>query len=189
MSPQETAQSIGLSVRAANQAYRCFMALEQMHQDEEYGDSATPKLYSYFEEVLKKPTIKLWLGWSDTTNQFENKDRLLEFYSWIIPTEDSESPKLPKAISVRDLGTIIQDDNVMQTFRSPNGTLVHALAKYEVDHPEEWSPKISAANSALKSLTPDKLRKMDDTARQAIESLKDTIEQVLKDRAALIQSQ
>jgi hypothetical protein len=87
------------------------------------------------------------------------------------------------------LGTIIQDDNVMQTFRSPNGTLVHALAKYEVDHPEEWSPKISAANSALRSLTPDKLRKMDGVALQAIESLKDTIEQVLKDRVALIQSQ
>jgi hypothetical protein len=189
LSPQETAQSIGLSVRATNQAYRCFMALEQMRQDEEYGDSATPKLYSYFDESLKKPTIKLWLGWSDTTNQFENKDRLLEFYSWIISPENGESPKLPKAISVRDLGTIIQDDNVMQTFRSPNGTLVHALAKYEVDHPEEWSPKISAANSALKSLTPDKLRKMDDTARQAIESLKETIEQVLKDRAALIKSQ
>ena len=186
MSPQETAQSLGLHTRTANQAYRCFMALEQMRKDEEYGEFATPKLYTYFDEVLKKPTIKQWLGWNDTTEKFESNERLLEFYSWIVPSEYNESLKLPETSSVRDLGKIIQDDNAMQIFRMPNGTLVHALAKYEVDHPEEWKPKIVAANLALKSLTPNKLRYMDNEALKAINELSETIEQVLKDRTALI---
>jgi hypothetical protein len=33
MSPQEAAQSLGLSTRAANAAYRCYLALEQMRPD------------------------------------------------------------------------------------------------------------------------------------------------------------
>lgn len=189
MSPQEAAQSLGLHIRPANRAYRCFMALEQMRKNEEYGDFATPKLYTYFDEVLNKATLKQWLGWNESTEQFENSEQLLEFYSWIVPSENNESLKLPETSSVRDLGKIIQDENAMQTFRSPNGTLVHALAKYEIDHPEEWRPKVSAANSALKSLTPNKLRTMDEVALNAIRELSDTITQVLKDRDALISCQ
>ncbi len=188
MSPQEAAQSLGLHIRPANRAYRCFMALEQMRKSEEYGEFATPKLYTYFDEALNKAPIRTWLGWNDTTNQFEQNERLLEFYSWIVPSEDNEL-KLPETSNVRDLGKIIEDDNAMQIFRSPHGTLLRALAKYEVDHPEEWSPKISAANSALKSLTPNKLRTMEEAALQAIQELSETIQQVLKDRDALIKSQ
>lgn len=189
MNPQETAQSLGLHTRTANQAYRCFMALEQMRKDEEYGEFATPKMYSYFEEVLKKPTIKQWLGWNDNAEKFENFDSLSEFYSWIVPSENNESLKLPEALSVRELGKIIQDPDAMKTFRSTNGTLLQALAKYVADHPEEWSPKISAANSALRSLTPDKLRNMDQVALDTIEELSKTIEQVLKDRTSLLGNQ
>jgi hypothetical protein len=188
MSPQEAAQSIGLHIRPANRAYRCFMALEQMKMDEEYGEFATPKLYSYFDEALNKAPIKKWLSWNDSSNQFENNERLSEFYSWIVPTEENDV-KLPETSSVRELGKIIDVEHAMQTFRSPNGTLVRALAKYEVDHPEEWSPKISAANLALKSLSANKLRTMDEVACKAIEELSETIRQVLKDREALLNSQ
>lgn len=188
MNSQDTAQSLGLSVRAANQAYRCFMALEQMRDNEEYSEYATPKMYSYFEEVLKKPTIRQLLNWSDESEKFTNTNQLLEFYSWIVPLENNEPPKLPEALSVRDLGKIIEDDNAMRTFRAPNGTLVHALAKYEIDHPEEWNPKIAAANSALKALTPDKLRDMDDIAVNNVKELSKTIDQVLKDRDALLRA-
>ena len=189
MSPQETAQSLGLSVIEANRAYRCFMALEQMSNDEEYGLSAKPKMYSYFDEVLKKPVIKQWLGWNDNKAQFDNTEQLSEFYSWIVPSENNDLPKLAEALNVRDLGKIIQDNDAMSTFRSPDGTLLHALAKYVAEHPEEWRPKVKAANSALKSLTPDKLRSMDATALHDIDDLKETIEQVLKDRVALVSIQ
>ena len=186
MSPQETAQSLGLSVRSANQSYRCFMALEQMRNDEEYSESANPKMYSYFEEILKKPTIKKWLGWNDSTERFEKDENLNEFYSWITSSQDNESPKLPEALSIRDLGKIIEDENAMRTFRSPEGTLTRALVKYEMEHPEEWTPKIEAATNALKSLTTDKLRNMDDKSLEAIQILQHRIEQTLKDRQALL---
>jgi hypothetical protein len=41
------AQSLGLSTRAANAAYRCYLALEQMKSDEEFGERAEPRMYSF----------------------------------------------------------------------------------------------------------------------------------------------
>lgn len=72
LSPQEAAQSLGLSTRAANNSYRCFVALENLKDDEEFGEFAQPNMYSYFEEVFKKPQIKNWLEWSDDAEEFEN---------------------------------------------------------------------------------------------------------------------
>lgn len=102
MTAQEAAQSLELSTRAANTSYRCFLALEKMKSNEEYGEFAEPRMYSYFEEVQKRPAIRNWLNWNDDAEKFTNDDRLLEFYSWITPQGDDEPahPKLPEARSV-----------------------------------------------------------------------------------------
>lgn len=188
LNPQEAAQSLGLSTRAANQSYRCFLALEQMKADEEYGEFAIPKMYSYFEEAFKRPEVKAWLEWDDMKEEFTSKENLKEFYSWMVPTPDEEddTPKLPEAKSVRDLGTILKDEQAINVFRSPDGSLARALAKYEVDHPEEWFPKVIAASGAIKSLTPDILRKMDEPSVKALTDLESIIKQAIEDRKTLL---
>lgn len=187
LNPQEAAQSLGLSTRAANASYRCFLALEQMKADEEYGEFAIPKMYSYFEEAFKRPDVKIWLSWDDLAEKFINIENLKEFFSWMVPPPENEdeSPKLPEAKSVRELGTIIKDEQALNVFRSADGTLSKALAKYEIDHPEDWFPKIIAAAGAIKSLTPDMLRKMDTPSITAIDELSNLIKQALIDRLIL----
>lgn len=188
LSSQEAAQSLGLSTRAANTAYRCFLALEQMSADDEFGEFAIPRMYSYFEEVFKRANVRTWLGWSDDQERFTAVDNLREVYSWMIPQGDDESqtPKLTEAKSVRDLSQILDDPNAMAIMRSPDGTLVRALSKYELDHPEDWFPKVIAATSAVRSLTPDMLRAMDENTLQSLEDLRQKIDQTLLDRKALI---
>lgn len=186
LSPQEAAQSFGLSTRAANSAYRCFLSLEQMKGDEEFGEYAEPRMYSFFEEVLKRPVMKTWLGWSDESERFTNDDRLREFYSWIVPSqEESGQPKLSEAKAVRDLSLIVEDENALNILRATDGTLSRALARYEVDHPEDWFPKIAAAMGALKSLTPDVLRTMDAATLTALNDLADRVRQVVRDKELL----
>ncbi|WP_435014100.1 hypothetical protein [Xanthomonas arboricola] len=186
LSPQETAQSLGLSTRAANGSYRCFLALEQMKSDEEFGEFAEPRMYSFFEEVLKRPNMKAWLGWSDEAERFVSIGNLHEFYSWIVPSiEDGNPPKLGEAKAVRDLSLIVEDENALNILRSQDGTLPRALARYEVDHPEDWFPKVTAAMGALKSLTPDMLRTMDQSTISALGELADRVKQVLKDKELL----
>lgn len=186
LSAQEAAQSLGLSTRAANTSYRCFLALEAMKSDEEYGEYADPKMYSYFEEIQKRPAIRDWLAWSDEAEKFTNEERLREFYSWITPSSDDPGPpKLSEARSVRELAQVISDEAALAILRSPEGSLSRALAKYEADHPEDWFPKILSAISALKSLTPDDLRKLDAATIQTLHDLKERTQQALNDRETL----
>jgi ParB-like nuclease domain len=189
MGPQEAAQSLGLSTRAANSAYKCYIALEKMKGDEEYGEFAEPRMYSYFEEVFKRPIVRAWLGWNDVEERFDREDRIREFYGWIVPSGD-ENPtaKLPEARSVRELSDIIADENALNILRSPEGTLARAIARYEVDHPEDWYPKVLAAATAVKSLTPDMLRNMDEATITSLSDLQDRISQALKDRETLLSS-
>ncbi|HMG88185.1 MAG TPA: ParB/Srx family N-terminal domain-containing protein [Terracidiphilus sp.] len=189
LSSQDAAQSLGLSTRAANSAYKCYLALEQMKNDEEYGEHAVPRMYSYFEEVFKRPNVRTWLSWSDDDEGFTEEERVKEFYSWIIPGDDGQSPKLPEAKSVRELSEILSDDSAMNILRSPEGSLSRAVLRFEVDHPEDWYPKVAAAASAVNSLTPDKLRSLDQSTLSSLVELKDKITQALKDRESLIGQQ
>jgi len=188
MSPQEAAQSLGLSTRAANNAYRCFIALENMKANEEFGEATDPRMYSYYEEVFKRPDVKTWLAWSDEAEEFSEAERINEFYSWIVPSgeDGSGSPKLPEAKNVRDLASIVQDENALAVLRGPDGTISRALARYQIDHPEDWYPKVMAATAALKTLTPDMLRKMDNPTLTSLNDLKGRIEQALSDRLQLL---
>ncbi len=185
MSPQEAAQSLGLSTRSANVSYRCFLALEQMKNDEEFGDHAEPKMYTFFDEVFKRPNVRDWLEWSDERERFLAKEHLSEFYGWMVPGEDGAAPKLPESRSIRELGQIITDESALDILRSPDGTLSRALARYEIDHPADWYPKIVAATAALKSLTPDMLRKMDAVTIASLNDLKEYIIQTQRDRERL----
>ena len=113
--------------------------------DDEFGEFAEPKMYSFFEEIFKRPGVRNWLNWSDEKERFCNQERLHEFYSWMLPHGDdgSEGQKLPEAKSVRDLFGSVEDESALNVLRSPEGTLARALARYQVDHPEDWYPKVS----------------------------------------------
>lgn len=186
MGPQESAQSLGLSTRAANSAYKCYLALENMKEDEEFGEFAEPKMYSYFEEVFKRSNLRTWLGWNDVEERFTNAERAREFYSWIVPMgEEEKTTKLPESKSVRDLSEIIADENALNILRGPEGSLARAIARYEIDHPEDWYPKVLAATAALKSLTPDMLRGMDSMTLNSLRELETRIQQALTDRDRL----
>ena len=165
----------------------CFLALENMKQDEEFGEYAEPKMYSYFEEVFKRPTLRVWLGWNDDVGKFTEDELIKEFYSWIVPQgEDNPTPKLQNSNNVRELSHIIGDNAALGILRGPEGTLSRAIARFEVDHPEDWYPKVLAASAAVKSLTPDMLRKMDTPTLTGLTELQQRITQALKDRERLV---
>jgi hypothetical protein len=74
----------------------------------------------------------------------------------------------------------------MGSFRSPDGSLTKARARFDSEHPEEWLPNINSAQAVLASLTPDVLRAMKDDEIKKLTELKERIEKVLKDREKLL---
>ena len=192
-SPREVAQSLGLSTQAANQLWRSFLALEQMRADEEYGETVEPRMYSYFEEIMKRPNVRNWLGWNDSEERFTNEERTKELYSWIVgmPIEGEEGetrtePKLPEAKSIRELSTFLDDETALGVFRSPEGTLARALSRYDAEHQQAWQGPLLTAHTTLASLTPDTLRAMQEPDIQVLQKLLERIQQVLHDRERLL---
>jgi hypothetical protein len=191
LTPQEAAQSLGLSTRAANGLWRSYLALEQMRADEEYGEHAQPTLYSYFEEVFKRAEVRDWLGWSDDARSFTAAGNLKEFYSWMIGMPDDSGelakPRLPEAKSVRDFAGIVGDPGAMAVFRSPHGTLVAALARFEASHPVDWMSVVTNALTILTSMSADTVRGLDETGLEMLVSLRGRVDTVLGDHRKLAQ--
>ena len=192
-SPQEAAQSLGLSTMAANRLWRSYLALEQMRADEEFGDHAVPNLYSYFEEVFKQPNVRDWLSWSDEKQQFTNPSAVREFYGWMVgePTDGGglSEEKLPEAKSVRRLGKVIGNPIAMASFRAQEGSLTKAEALLEAERPQDWVPSVAETQRILASLSPDILRGLNEEHLNALRDLKQRIEQVLEDRERLVGEQ
>jgi hypothetical protein len=150
-------------------------------------------MYSYFEEVFKRPNVRDWLAWSDNDGRFINTQRLREFYGWIVGETDPDEedgerrePKFTEAKNVRDLSRFIDDEAALAIFRSPEGSLTRALSRYDSEHQQEWQGSIASATATLASLTPDTLRAITDGDSALLHDLKERLERVLKDRSSLM---
>ena len=158
LSSQEVSQSLGLTTRATNQLWRSYLALEQMKKDDEYGDYVHPRMYSYFEEIMKQPDVREWLGWDDNQGRFTKESHAKELYSWIVgeKPDDEEGgrteAKLVEAKSIRRLGVIINDERSLSIFRAPGGTLDAAYVKYESLHQleqQDWKSSIISTEATF----------------------------------------
>lgn len=99
----EIREMLGLTAQRANSLRRVFYALEQMKDDAEYGEFAKPHLFSNFEEALKLPKVREWLGWDDVTNRITNDQHRHFFYSWLVGIEEDGERRPPKVIDAKDL--------------------------------------------------------------------------------------
>ena len=102
-------------------------------------------------------------------------------------TEDGEKiePKLPEAKSVRQFAIILEDQAAMATFRAADGSLTKALARFDAEHPDEWLPHITSAESVLSTLSADSLRAMKEDEIETLTKLRKRIDRVLNDRKKL----
>ena len=97
------AQRVGIQAREVGRRFRAINALEQMENDEEYGQHAVPKLYAFFHEAVSIPRIREWLGWSDTSFSAENEEARRNFYELLLPRTLDGELRPPKITEIRDL--------------------------------------------------------------------------------------
>lgn len=136
---RRVAQSIGLKAGEVARRYRAIKALEQMEKDDEYGESASPKLYAFFDEALAAQTVRDWLGWSDTAYQAENTENRRSFYELIIPHEDEDGtydPKLDDIRKVRKLKDIVNKPLAKSILLDPDRNLDEAITAAQTEASE-----------------------------------------------------
>ena len=83
-------QRFGLSAQMVGRLYRAFKGLQQMRDDDEFGDKAKNDYYTLFEEAYRSATVRAWLGWNEDEHRFTDSTNLKRFYAWITPNEEAK---------------------------------------------------------------------------------------------------
>lgn len=135
------AQQIGISAREVARRYRASKALQQMEDDDEFGEFASPRLYSFFHEAVSQPKVREWLHFSDETYRAENEEARRAFYELLSPRViDGEtlSAKLVNANKqVRQLKEIVDKTIPLRTLLDPERSFEEAVRAAEEETVED----------------------------------------------------
>jgi hypothetical protein len=152
------AAKLGLSTREVNRRYRAFKALQQMREDDEYGDLGAPSLYPLFHEAIAVAEVRDWLGWDDATSKFNNSDELHRFYQMITPStpEDGGAQKAPKLNTysdIRQLKNILPNADARRFLLDPDRTFLDAMTfANREDLSRKWRNELSEATTSLEGI-------------------------------------
>ena len=116
-------RALGVTKQDFNRSVRT-LSLVDAYKESDYGDQFKSDQYTLFREVLGKPAIRSWLGWSDKTlaaTRQDNLDRLFNWMSEIVDTENGDAgsddvdlrsesaPVITTSGHVRELAKLIED--------------------------------------------------------------------------------
>lgn len=144
--------ALGIGRTAANRLLQALKALEDLREDEEYGDFAKPSMFSYFEEIMKSPSLRDgFLGWNRETEEFANVENLRLFYSWVFP-EEGQEPKIARGAEMRDLAKVVADPDALDELKKPAVSLAQALSMTEEMRQRDWERPLRNAVEALNAI-------------------------------------
>ena len=135
------AQRIGITSREVARRYRASKALQQMEEDDEFGEHAKPQLYSFFHEAVSQPKVREWLDFSDQTYRAENPEARRMFYELLSPRTVEGStlpPKLQNANrQVRQLKDIVDRPIPLKMLADPESTFDEAVKAADAETPQK----------------------------------------------------
>ena len=182
------AQRIGISAREVARRYRASKALEQMEEDEEFGEYAAPRLYSFFHEAVSQPKVREWLNFSDQTYCAENADTRRVFYELLSPREvdgETQPPKLQNANrQVRQLKDIVGKPVPLKILADPDKAFDDAVRAAEAETPHDETGvlehALGVALQALRQPSIDAWLDPDERAKEIWAELVGVVDKVRK---------
>jgi len=172
----EVCSSLGLSKLAVRKSIRTLMLIKA-YRESDFGDQMHSAKYSFFEEAIKNPQMRNWLGWNDETKHCENTIHQEWFFSWISNTTDEDGNEIPaiidKSVDVRRLTSIIENESALRHLVESH-SLDKALAFSTKDNDADIQYAIGSIESILPTLLVnyDKLNKEDlSRLKQALSSM------------------
>jgi hypothetical protein len=180
------AQRIGITAREVGRRYRASKALEQMEKDDEFGEYAEPRLYSFFHEAVSQPKVREWLAFSDQTYTAENHEARRVFYELLSPSEINgikRPPKLQNASQqVRQLKDIVDKPVPLKILSDPEKPFDDAVRAAEDETPQDETGVLEhflgVALQALRQPSIDAWLSPNERAKQIWEELASVIDKV-----------
>jgi len=133
--------------------YRAREALQQMMDDDEYGNYAKTDYFTYYDELLKARfrEIREWLEWDSDEHIFENEENRKLFYKWLTGEGDNENRQIRTVRELRDLPKIFQHVSAKNALIE--GSTVEAALRY-ILVPIEWRLRLKEIEAFLRSEIP-----------------------------------
>jgi len=155
--------SLGIT-KAKVRRYIRVLELIKYYKDSDYGDNFTTDMYSIFEEVIKKPILKEWIGFDDYSYKVSNKINLEKLFSWISSSEETEynedsneydiintlEPIITKSLEIRTLSEFINDNNAIKKLEETRD-ISKALAISSYVGKNKFSEAIKSAKENIKN--------------------------------------
>ncbi|WP_324260963.1 ParB N-terminal domain-containing protein [Altererythrobacter sp. H2] len=185
----EVADRLGMHVQEVNRRYRAYKCLQQMQNDEEYGEYANPAMYPIFHEAVSLPVLREWAGWDAATNAFKNDENRDLFYSLITPHINEEDPnpdaepaqpKIKSYGDVRQLRDILPNDEARACLLQDDKSLLDAQTIAKRDEiSRKWRSEVGEASTALKKISAIEVEGFDDDDLTIINALVETAKRVI----------
>ncbi len=155
---QTVAAKLGLSTQEVNRRYRAFKALQQMRENDDFGDYAEPALYPLFHEGIAVPAVREWLSWNPETSNFENLEQLETFYRLITPTPEQDgqpsvAAKLKTFSDVRELKNVLPNADAKRILLDPERPFLEALTIANSEElSRKWRNELAEATASLRGI-------------------------------------
>ena len=142
-------KSLGVTkqwLRVSQRAYHLIL----QYKKSDYSDQFASDMYSVFVEIVKKPAIKEWIGWDDSSFIAGNKTNTERLFSWIskveVENEDGEikleDPIVSKATEIRELANFIENEKALQEMEDTR-SLARGLAKSGIVEKETYKKSLN----------------------------------------------
>ncbi|WP_158151257.1 AAA family ATPase [Pantoea ananatis] len=200
----ELVNSLGITKHRLRSMLRVYNLIQE-YKHSDYSEQFSPEMVGIFEEIMKKPVIKNWLGWNDIGYHSSNKINLERLFSWISKTEvyaeleenteeDEEiydngddykeiEPIITKSLEIRDLALFIDNDKALKVMEEERSLARGLVSSGSVDK-QNYQSALSGLSESLKSLLLySSLISVDDT--KTLDEAKDKLLKIIPKKSTL----
>ncbi len=181
LNSKEAAAALGLTAYEANRSLRSLSAFESVEADPRFGEKLKPADFSSFEEMLNRPILRNYFGWSNSRLQFIN-DKKREFFLHLIlgDPESDRPPKIHADIDLRKVPQILKYSEALRSFEDLSQPFEQAVYLSQIS---EKQARISASLDALESWARsllDALQKPTQAQRETAQKVRDHMDAILR---------
>ena len=177
--------SLGLRAATVRRAYNTLKAFEQMRDDEDYRSLADQELFSLFQEMVGRPSLRTWLNWSDDEQKFLNNTNRKHIYRMI--AGDYASEEAPERIirnpqDMRIFARIVgheHKETVLDRLINGDVSIEQARAILEPGN-RSWDELVATVSQTLEKLPADELQFLNDNDEKLLNSLAEVIARKLE---------
>ena len=176
----ELVSSLGITKHRLRSMLRVYNLI-QSYKMSDYSEQFSSDMVGIFEEIMKKPVIKNWLGWDDSSYVARNYINLERLFSWISKTEIYEGvensqdeyededededeeyynnaedyreldPIITKSLEIRDLALFIENERALKVMEDERSLARGLVFSGSVDK-QNYQNALSSLSESLRSL-------------------------------------